>query len=49
MEPCCENPENRETVEDRGDLTVQKCTVCDRKHYELTVDPVEVGVKGRGM
>jgi hypothetical protein len=49
MSPCCEQPENRETLERRGDLIVQKCKVCGRKHYELTLDPVEVGVKGKGM
>lgn len=45
MEPCCANPENRKTIEDRGDLIVQKCTVCGRRHFELTIDPVEVGIK----
>ena len=46
MEPCCEKPDNRETVEQRDDLTVQKCKVCGRRHFELTIDPVKVGTLG---
>ena len=45
MHPCCEKPENRETIEQKGDITVQKCKVCDRKHYELSVDPGVVGIE----
>ena len=46
MEPCCANQENRLTVEQNGSVVVQKCKVCGRRHFELTVDPVQVGVKG---
>lgn len=49
MEPCCQQPENREVVEHRDKIIVQQCKVCGRKHYELMVDPVQVGVKGTGL
>jgi hypothetical protein len=49
MSPCCENPENRETVEEREDLTVQRCKECGRRHYEVTLEPVEIGVKIKGF
>lgn len=49
MERCCQQPENRETVDQKDGLTVQKCVVCGRKHYELTVDPVKVGLRGGSL
>ncbi len=48
MEPCCEDPENRtepEPVDDRKDLTLTRCKVCGRRHFELAVDPGEIGLK----
>lgn len=42
MEACCENQENRlppEPVPDKPGLVVSKCIVCDRRHFELTLDP----------
>jgi hypothetical protein len=49
MESCCENLENRtesEPVEGKPDLTVQRCVVCNRRHFELTVDPGRLGMWG---
>jgi hypothetical protein len=48
MEPCCENLENRtepELVEGRSDLTITRCKVCGRRHFELTIDPAVIGVR----
>jgi hypothetical protein len=48
MNPCCENLENRSEPErdpERPDLTVTRCLVCGRRHFELEVDPLVVGVK----
>jgi hypothetical protein len=43
---CCAKPENRVELERRDNgVVVQKCSVCDRRHYEMEVDPVEVGVR----
>jgi hypothetical protein len=48
MEPCCQDLENRtepEPVDERPDLTITRCKVCGRRHFELTVDPGEIGLK----
>jgi hypothetical protein len=48
MNACCEQPENRserEQVEGKADLTVTRCTICGRRHFEITVDPGQVGLK----
>jgi hypothetical protein len=47
MESCCEDERNLgepEQVEEREDLVVRVCQVCGRRHFEMTVDPVKVGV-----
>lgn len=46
MKPCCEQSENREVVEDQKDLRVERCKECGCRHFELTVDPGELGLKG---
>lgn len=49
MEPCCQDLENRSEPAhpdpERTDLTVTVCKVCGRRHFELTVDPLVIGVK----
>ncbi len=48
MNPCCENLDNRtepEFVDGRTDLTFTRCSVCDRRHFELEVDPGVVGIR----
>lgn len=45
MEPCCQNPDNRTLAEKRGDLTIEHCQECGRRHIELTVDPAKLGIK----
>lgn len=47
MEPCCQDERNLgepEATEQREDLVVRVCKVCERRHFELAVDPVKVGV-----
>jgi len=48
MEPCCENLENRSEPETpnpaQPDLTLTRCKVCGRRHFELAVDPAHLGV-----
>jgi hypothetical protein len=52
METCCADPANRRpgpgprgyTGEPREDEAVEHCGVCTRRHYELTVDPLEIGL-----
>jgi len=49
MNPCCVKQENREVVEQSENRKVEKCRECGRKHYEMTVDPVVIGVEGKGV
>jgi len=47
VEACCEKPENRSEPEQvKDDLIISRCRVCGRRHFELTVDPGELGLKG---
>lgn len=43
---CCNDPDNLEQLQDDHNLVIVECRVCGRKHYEFTVDPGELGVKG---
>lgn len=57
MNPCCENPENREDgAGPRGleapppeGVTVTHCRVCTCRHFEATIDPMELGVLGSSL
>lgn len=52
MKPCCADPANRlpgpgprgYSGEPREDEVVEHCRVCTCRHYELTVDPLEIGL-----
>ena len=52
MNPCCADPANRLpgpgprglAGEPREDEAVEHCRVCTCRHYELTVDPLEIGL-----
>lgn len=46
IKPCCQAPEHRETEHDTPTLTVERCRICQCRHYVLRVDPVRVGVEG---
>jgi hypothetical protein len=49
MAECCAKLENRSEPEQLGkDITVTRCLVCGRRHFEMGVDPVEVGIKFDG-
>lgn len=44
---CCAKPSNREDVPtNKPDQTQQRCRVCGRNHYEVTLDPGKMGLKG---
>jgi hypothetical protein len=57
MNACCDVQADRELVERRKanpppgipnakiDLVITRCKTCGRQHYELSVDPVPLGVK----
>lgn len=55
MNECCSQPENRrEGAGPRGlpdgepaaDVVVTHCVVCGCRHFEVAVDPLELGLKG---
>lgn len=41
---CCRKPENLEPKRLRPDVVINVCRVCGRKHYEVTIDPMKIGV-----
>lgn len=46
---CCKQPENLKRHEERPDLVVNKCQVCGCRHFELTVDPGKLGLRGTSL
>jgi hypothetical protein len=47
---CCRVKENLEPQDSsRPELTIVKCKVCGCRHFELTIETVEVGVTGQGL
>lgn len=42
---CLEDANLEEQDSERDDLVVRVCQVCGRRHFELNVDPFEVGVE----
>jgi hypothetical protein len=46
VKDCCTNPNNLRVTEQRGDLVVKTCHVCQCRHFEVTVDPGKFGVDG---
>ncbi len=50
---CCLNSDNLYISigrdEQRDDVTIRRCQVCDCRHFEAIVDPGEIGVHGARM
>ena len=54
MNECCKDRGNREVAEDKrelkdgvllGMLLIERCVVCGRKHYELSIEPGRIFAK----
>ena len=44
--PCCADRSNRVLQPpEREDEKFERCGVCNRRHFEITVDPVKIGLK----
>jgi len=44
---CCQKPENLELQpNNRAELTIMVCKVCGCRHFELSVEPLQIGVQG---
>lgn len=47
VKPCCQDEKNlSEPSVVKDDLTVRACTVCGCRHFELTVDPLHLNLRG---
>ena len=48
---CCKDPGNLyrrpNDPEERKDLIIMRCKVCECRHFELSVDPLELNLKGK--
>jgi len=44
MNECCQQKENLKVIEKTVDKEVKQCQVCGCRHFELSVDPVKIGV-----
>lgn len=57
MEACCQDPTNLveaplpkgQPLPPQGDLTLRVCAVCNRRHFELEVDPARLGAMGSSL
>ncbi len=56
IQPCCQVQTNLEIKEVRplpetngqkGVVTVRVCRVCARRHIEMAVEPIRIGVEGK--
>lgn len=47
---CCKEENNLEVQESgRADLVLRVCKVCKCRHFELTLDKGNIGLKGKGL
>lgn len=46
MRECCKNSNNLHVTEEKSDMTVRRCSVCNRRHFEVIVDPGKIGLQG---
>lgn len=43
MKPCCANEKNLTYLENTKDRQVQRCKVCNNRHYRLFAEPGRLG------
>lgn len=41
-EPCCREAANLVVIEDSATVTVQKCSVCGRRHFRARMEPLDL-------
>lgn len=46
---CCEQESNLKAEKLSEDLVVKTCQVCECRHFELTVDPGQIGITGASL
>lgn len=46
---CCADERNLIVQPQTSDLVVKTCRVCDRNHYEFSVDPGHIGMRGAAL
>ena len=49
LKECCKNPRNRFKIhhDTEAQVIVEKCGVCDAKHYRMHCEPILFGVDGQ--
>jgi hypothetical protein len=47
VKDCCKDTDNLELTRLNQDEVVNVCKVCGCRHFELTVDPIRLGIKGK--
>jgi hypothetical protein len=47
---CCAVSDNLELqTSEKPDLIVRKCRICGLRHFELSIDPIKLGLKGASL
>lgn len=47
--PCCNEPANLQKFPQAPDRYMEKCAVCGCRHFVVEVDPIHIGVAGKGI
>jgi metal-dependent amidase/aminoacylase/carboxypeptidase family protein len=47
VKECCKDVDNLVMTHLTKDELVNVCKVCGCRHFELTVDPIQLGIRGR--
>ena len=42
---CCANTLNLVVVKKSDDMVTKVCRICHRNHYELSVEPIPIGIE----
>lgn len=56
VKDCCQRPENLRVIthQEAGvgfnkDTVIKRCAVCQCRHFEMSVDPIPLGVAGASI
>lgn len=49
MKPCCLDQSNLSSTNPSPDLLIKTCQVCGARHFELTLDPGQLGTVGASV
>jgi hypothetical protein len=49
VKDCCKQPANLILHQERPDVLIRVCKVCNCRHFEFQIDPGRMGVVGASM